>query len=324
MRHGAFSFVNKNAIKHEKNAPFLCIGHFFRCPYVVKNPFGAFFQERWGIFSFRGVGNPAFDFHPCITGTTKKAFGLSHMASSHVLSSSSSSSLSRRQALRTLSRRREKDSEEVNLRWDFYLESFFNLHRCGCCAAASQFLFSWNIAAALGLCKVVVDVVLVATPVVVVVAVAVVAVVAAIVVIAAVPLVASVAAVEVEVAFGGAAAVFPSHVCFFHLSSPLLRVHPQHCLRGNSHQRGGNHRIMMVLLPLQQPQHQHQGRRRQRPGRCCRRQSGQSGDDGHETQEELHIHRYSLLALAKNICWHGLYAKQVCVTLTTPTLNLRM
>ena len=265
------------------------------------------------------VKRPLISIHyPCgITGTTKNAFGLSHMASSQVLSSSSSS-LSRRQALRTLSRRREKDSEEVNLRWDFYLESFFNLHRCGCCAAASQFLFSWNIAAALGLCKGVVDVVHVATPVFVVI------VVAAIVVIAAVPLVASVAAVKVEVAFGAAAAVFPSHVCFFHLSSPLLRVHPQHCLRGNSHQRGGNHRIMMVLLPLQQPQHQHQGRRRQRPGRCCRRQSGQSGDDGHETQEELHIHRYSLLALAKNICWHGLYAKQVCVTLTTPTLNLRM
>ncbi len=60
MRHGAFSFVNKNAIKHGKNAPFLCIGHFFRSPYVVKTPFGAFFHQRWGIFSFRGVGNPDF------------------------------------------------------------------------------------------------------------------------------------------------------------------------------------------------------------------------------------------------------------------------
>ncbi len=58
FRHGAFSFVNKIAIKHGKNAPVLCIGQFFRNPYVVKNPFEAFCHQGWGIFSFRWVGNP--------------------------------------------------------------------------------------------------------------------------------------------------------------------------------------------------------------------------------------------------------------------------
>ena len=37
-----------------KNAPFLCIGHFFRSLYVVKT-----FFTKWDIFSFRSFGNPA-------------------------------------------------------------------------------------------------------------------------------------------------------------------------------------------------------------------------------------------------------------------------
>ncbi len=65
MRHGAFSFVNKNAIKHGKNAPFLCIGHFFRSPYVVKTPFGAFFTKDGAFFRSErqreGVSNPVPD-----------------------------------------------------------------------------------------------------------------------------------------------------------------------------------------------------------------------------------------------------------------------
>ena len=39
--HRAFSFVNKNAIKHEK-MPFFVISHSFRSPYVVKTVFEAF------------------------------------------------------------------------------------------------------------------------------------------------------------------------------------------------------------------------------------------------------------------------------------------
>ncbi len=53
MRHGAF--VYKNAMKLGKNAPFLCIGHFFRSPYVVKNPFGGIFLLNTGhVFVPRG------------------------------------------------------------------------------------------------------------------------------------------------------------------------------------------------------------------------------------------------------------------------------
>ncbi len=41
--------------------PHFCVSGIFSevLMYVVKNPFGAFFHRRWGIFSFRGVGNPA-------------------------------------------------------------------------------------------------------------------------------------------------------------------------------------------------------------------------------------------------------------------------
>ncbi len=54
LRHGTFSFVNENAIKLVKNAPFCVSGIFSESPYVVKTPFGAFFHGIWGIFSFRG------------------------------------------------------------------------------------------------------------------------------------------------------------------------------------------------------------------------------------------------------------------------------
>ncbi len=51
FNHGAFSFVNKNAIKQGKSGPFLCVGHnFSRSPYVVKSTFGAFFKPKTGHF----------------------------------------------------------------------------------------------------------------------------------------------------------------------------------------------------------------------------------------------------------------------------------
>ena len=55
FNHGAFLFVKK-CKKNLKNASFLVLGHFFRCPFVVKSPFMAFFHQRCGTFSFRGVG----------------------------------------------------------------------------------------------------------------------------------------------------------------------------------------------------------------------------------------------------------------------------
>ena len=57
FNHGAFSFVNKNAIKHGKNAPFLCIGIFSEVLMLKKNHLGHFFTEEGAFFSFRGVGN---------------------------------------------------------------------------------------------------------------------------------------------------------------------------------------------------------------------------------------------------------------------------
>ncbi len=59
VRHRAFSFVNKNAIKHGKNAPFLCIGHFFRNPYVVKTSFGHFFTNDGAFFRSEGLATLA-------------------------------------------------------------------------------------------------------------------------------------------------------------------------------------------------------------------------------------------------------------------------
>ncbi len=46
-----FPFLIKKQ-KNGKNAPFLCVGLFFRSNYMVKYPFGAFFTKDEAFFHF--------------------------------------------------------------------------------------------------------------------------------------------------------------------------------------------------------------------------------------------------------------------------------